>query len=75
MQNGNIADILSALAKNGIDGNKIKEGNVDDIIASLNPEQQEKLSGILSDKAKTQKILSSSAAKQLIRALLGDNNG
>ncbi len=75
MQNGNIGDILNILAKNGIDGNKIKGGNVDDIIASLNPEQQEKLSGILSDKAKTEKILSSPAAKQLIRALLGDNNG
>lgn len=76
MQNGqNLNDILNGLAKNGIDESKIKGGNVDDIISALNPEQQQKLNSILSDKAKTEKILSSPAAQHIIKQLLGGKNG
>ncbi|MBE6806348.1 MAG: hypothetical protein E7526_07585 [Ruminococcaceae bacterium] len=76
MQKGeNINDILAGLQKNGIDETKIKGGNVDDIIAALSPEQQSKLNSILNDKAKTEKILSSPVAQQLIKQLLGGNNG
>lgn len=76
MQNGqNINDILNGLQKNGIDESKIKSGNVDDIISALSAEQQQKLNSILSDKAKTEKILSSPAAQQIIKQLLGGKNG
>ena len=71
----NINDILAGLQKNGIDETKIKGGNVDDIIAALSPEQQSKLYSILNDTAKTEKILSSPVAQQLIKQLLGGNNG
>ncbi len=71
----NINEIMKALSKNGIDKEKIKKGNVDDIVSSLSAEQQKKLNGILSDKEKTEQILSSPAARQLIKSLLGDQNG
>ena len=75
MQNANIGDILKALSSNGIDKEKINSGNVDDIVASLSPEQQVKLNAILSNKAETERILSSPVAMQLIKALLGNKNG
>ncbi len=71
----NMNEILLELSKNGIDKEKIKNGNVEDIVASLSGEQQQKLNNILSDKSKTEQILSSPAARQLIKALLGDKNG
>ncbi len=76
MQNGqNLNDILAGLQKNGIDESKIKGGNVDHIVSALSAEQQQKLNSILSDKAKTEKILSSPAAQQIIKQLLGGKNG
>ncbi len=76
MQNRqNLNDILAGLQKNGIDEGKIKNGNVDDIISALSSEQQQKLNSILNDKAKTEKILSSPAAQQIIKQLLGGKNG
>lgn len=71
----NINEIMKALLKNGIDKEKIKKGNVDDIVSSLSAEQQNKLNSVLSDKEKTEQILSSPAARQLIKSLLGDQNG
>ncbi len=66
----NMDDILKSLTK----GQTGRE-DVEKMVASLSPEQQEKLNSILSDKAQTEKILSSPVAKQLLRALLGDKNG
>ena len=76
MQNKqNLNDIMAGLQKNGIDQDKIKGGNVEDIISALSGEQQQKLNSILNDKAKTEKILSSPAAQQIIKQLLGGKNG
>ena len=74
MQNDNISEVLKALSKNGIDKDKMG-GSAEQLISSLSAEQQQKLNSILNDKAKTEQILSSPMAKQLLKTLLGKNNG
>lgn len=66
----NMGDILKALANSG--ANQL---SAEELIASLDDEQQKKLNSILNDKTETEKILSSPMAKQLLKALLGDKNG
>ena len=66
----NMGDILKAVMSG-----KAGQGNVDELVASLNEEQQKKLSQVLNDKEQTEKILSSPMARQLLQALLGDKNG
>ena len=46
-------------------------GDVSKLVNSLNPEDRAKLNALLSDKEATQKLLSSDAAKLMMKMLLG----
>lgn len=49
------------------------KNSVDKLFQSLSPEQRKKVENILSDKAKTEKILGSPQAQELLKKLTGEN--
>ncbi len=60
---------------NNIDKNTIdaaRRGDVDAVLKNVNAEDRKKIEEALADKAKLKQILSSDAAKQLIKILGGD---
>ncbi len=68
--------IEMAAAKTGSDAQKLKgaasRGDFNQILASLNKQDAAKLNQLLSDKAATEKLLSSPQAQQLLKALMKD---
>ncbi len=78
-QNTNNSKFDSTLNK--ITGGKIdkktieaaKSGNTDAVMKSLNDADRKKMQEILADKEKMKKILSSDAAKNIMKILGGDN--
>ena len=49
------------------------KNSVDKLFQSLSPEQRKKVESILSDKSRTEKLLSSPQAQALLKKLTGEN--
>ena len=74
MNNNDIQKLMSAFEKMD-NGNKDKESKakVEEMLGNLNDKQSEKIKEVLSDPEKTKEILTSPAAKALMKKLM--NNG
>jgi hypothetical protein len=51
----------------------VEQKDVSKMFGNLSPEQQKKVKNILSDKNKTEEILKTPQAQELLRKLMGDN--
>ena len=74
--NENLFSAAKKLGLNDTDAKNLKSAvgkqDVSRLLDSLSPEQASKLNDILKDKAKTEQILSSNKAQQLLKALFKD---
>ena len=76
-ENNNLENLINTISqKLGADPNKLKDaaqnGNINDVIKNLKPQDAEKIQKILSDKNATSKLLSSPKAQQLLKRFMGD---
>lgn len=55
--------------------NAVQSGSVDNLLGSLKPEDAQKLKKVLSDKAATERIMKSPQVQELMKKLMGNQNG
>ena len=52
--------------------NAMQEGQMDEVLGNLKPEQAEKIKSALSDQKSAERLLSTPQARQLIKQIFGD---
>ncbi len=76
-QNNNVDNFLNSVSKHlGKNPEELKSaaqnGNLNNLLGNLNPNDSQKIQKVLSDKDAANKLLSSPQAQKLIKKLLGE---
>lgn len=79
MQNIDPQKLTEALKSSGLGQNSkadiekaVQSGDLSDFLGKLSPEQSARLQSVLSDKAATERLLSTPQAKALLKRLIGN---
>ncbi len=75
MKNNQQGDFFKLFNLLGNADKKAKQDAANQMMSGLNADESKKLGEILNDKSKIDAILNSSAAKEIIKKINGNNNG
>lgn len=67
------AEVLSK--KLGVDKSAVQRGDVSEIMSRLSEEDRSKINQLMSDRKQTEKLLQNKKVQELLKGLLGNNNG
>ena len=67
------AEVLSK--KLGVDKSAVQKGDVSEIMSRLSEEDKAKINQLMSDRKQTEKLLQNKKVQELLKGLLGNNNG
>lgn len=67
------ADVLSK--KLGVDKSAVQKGDINSIMSRLSAEDQQKIQQLMSDRKQTEQLLQNKKVQELLKGLLGNNNG
>ncbi len=67
------ADVLSK--KLGVDKSAVQKGDISSIMSRLSAEDQQKIQQLMSDRKQTEQLLQNKKVQELLKGLLGNNNG